>query len=284
MGCLKRGLVFFITTALFAAGGIRLDEARKFYHLSEFDKSLQVLRELPEKDAAVWELIGQNYYGQADFKKATEALEKAVALEPTNSDITLWLGRAYGRRAETSSPFTAPGFASKTRQYFERATQLNPNNMEALSDLFEYYLEAPGFLGGGLDKAGRVAEQISRLNPVEGYWAQAKLAEKRKEYRSAEAHLRQAIEAAPMQVGRLIDLAKLLTRQGKNKEADVSLAQAEQVAPNSPRLIYAKAEIYVKSKRNLDVARKLLKQYMGMELTPDDPSRADAEKLLKQTL
>jgi len=284
VGCLKRGLVFFITTALFAAGGIRLDEARKFYHLSEFDKSLQVLRELPEKDAAVWELIGQNYYGQADFKKATEALEKAVALEPTNSDITLWLGRAYGRRAETSSPFTAPGFASKTRQYFERATQLNPNNMEALSDLFEYYLEAPGFLGGGLDKAGRVAEQISRLNPVEGYWAQAKLAEKRKEYRSAEAHLRQAIEAAPMQVGRLIDLAKLLTRQGKNKEADVSLAQAEQVAPNSPRLIYAKAEIYVKSKRNLDVARKLLKQYMGMELTPDDPSRADAEKLLKQTL
>jgi len=281
---LIRGLVFFITTALFAGGGGRLDEARKFYHLSEFDKSLQVLRELPDKDAAVWELIGQNYYGQAEFKKATEALEKAVALDPANSEITLWLGRAYGRRAETSSPLTAPGYASKTRQYFERATQLNPNNIEALSDLLEYYLEAPGFLGGGLDKAGRVAEQISRINPVEGYWAQAKLAEKRKEYLSAEDHLRRAIAAAPAQVGRLIDLAKLFTRQGKNREADQSLAEAEQVAPNSPRLVYAKAEIYVKSKRNLDVARRLLKQYMSMELTPDDPPRADAEKLLKQTL
>lgn len=279
-----RGLVFFITTVLFAAGGGRFDEARKFYHLSEFDKSLQVLRELPEKDAAVWELIGQNYYGQAEFKKATEALEKAVALDPSNSDMVLWLGRAYGRRAETSSPLTAPGYASKTRQYFERATQLNPNNIDAQSDLFEYYLEAPGFLGGGLDKAGRVAEQISRLNESEGYWAQAKLAEKRKEYHSAEAHLRLAIEAAPMQVGRLIDLAKLFTRQGKNKEADLSIAQAEKVAPNSARLIYAKAEIYVKSKRNLDLARQLLKQYMSMTLTPDDPSRADAEKLLKQTL
>jgi cytochrome c-type biogenesis protein CcmH/NrfG len=243
-----------------------------------------VLRELPDKDASVWELIGQNYYGQAEFKKATEALEKAVALDPSNSDITLWLGRAFGRRAETSSPLTAPGYASKTRQYFERATQLNPNNIEAQSDLFEYYLEAPGFLGGGLDKAGRVAEQISRLNESEGYWAQAKLAEKRKEYHSAEAHLRLAIEAAPMQIGRLIDLAKLFTRQGKNKEADLSIAQAEQVAPNSARLVYAKAEIYVKSKRNLDLARQLLKQYMSMTLTPDDPSRADAEKLLKQTL
>ena len=24
----------------------------------------------------------------------------------------LWLGRAYGRRAETSNPFSAPGFAT----------------------------------------------------------------------------------------------------------------------------------------------------------------------------
>jgi cytochrome c-type biogenesis protein CcmH/NrfG len=281
----KRGLVFFITSVLLAAGGgVGFDEARKLYHLSEFDKSLQVLKALPEKDAAAWALIGQNYYGQAEYKKATEALEKAVALDPSNAEMVLWLGRAYGRRAETSGPLTAPGYASKTRQYFERAAQLSPNNLEALSDLFEYYLDAPGFLGGGLDKAGRIAEQMSRLNASEGYWAQAKLAEKRKEYHSAEDHLRQAIAAAPAQVGRLIDLAKLFTRQGKNKEADQSLAQAEQMAPNSPRLIYARAEIYVKSKRNLDVARQLLKQYMGMSLTPDDPSRADAEKLLKQTL
>jgi tetratricopeptide (TPR) repeat protein len=281
---LKRGLVFFITGVLFAAGSAGgFDEARKFYHLSDFEKSLQVLKALPEKDAAAWELIGQNYYGQADYKKATEAFERAVALDPSNAEMVLWLGRAYGRRAETSSPLTAPGYASKTRQYFERAAQLNPNNLEALSDLFEYYLEAPGFLGGGLDKAARTAEQMSRLNASEGYWAQAKLAEKRKEYHTAEDHLRQAIAAAPAQIGRLIDLAKLFTRQGKNKEADQSLAQAEQVAPNSPRLIYARAEIYVKSRRNLDVARQLLKQYMSMSLSPDDPSRADAEKLLKQT-
>jgi cytochrome c-type biogenesis protein CcmH/NrfG len=82
-------------------------------------------------------------------------------------------------------------------------------------------------------------------------------------------------------VGRLIDLAKLFTRQGKVKEADQSIAKAESIAPNSPQVIFAKAEIYVKSKRNLDVARQLLKQYMSLTLTPDDPSKADAEKLLK---
>jgi predicted Zn-dependent protease len=127
-----------------------------------------------------------------------------------------------------------------------------------------------------------VAEQISRINLVEGYWAQAKLAEKHKEYRNAEAHLRQAIAAAPQQVGRLIDLAKLLTKQGRHQEADQSIARAEQIAPNSPKLMFAKAELYVKSRRNLGVACELLKRYMSLPLTPDDPPKADAEKLLKQ--
>jgi cytochrome c-type biogenesis protein CcmH/NrfG len=242
------------------------------------------LQAVPNKDAAVYELIGRNYYGQGDFKKATEALEKAVALEPDNSDFYLWLGRAYGRRAETSSMITAPGLANKTRQYFEKAVQLNPDNLDAQTDLLEYYLEAPGFLGGGFDKASATAAKIARINPAEGHWAQAKLAEKRKEFSSAEAQLQRAVEIAPHQIGRLIDLARLFTKQGRHHDADLSLAKAEQIEPNSPKLMYAKAEIYIKGKRNLDVARELLKRYLSSSLTPEDPPRVDAEKLLKQVL
>jgi Flp pilus assembly protein TadD len=196
--------------------------------------------------------------------------------------MNLWLGRAYGRRAETSSLITAPGFANKARQFFEKAAQLNPSNIEAQSDLFEYYLEAPGFLGGGFDKASATALQIARISPAEGHWAQAKLAEKRKEYSSAETQLRRAAEIAPQQIGRLIDLARLFTEQGRYQDADLSLAKAEQIAPHSAKLMFAKADLYIKSKRNLAVARELLKQYLSSALTPDDPPRADAEKLLKQ--
>jgi tetratricopeptide (TPR) repeat protein len=258
------------------------DRARKLYNLTEFQQSIQVLQAIPEKNSSVWMLIGQNYYGEAEFKKSTEALEKAVAADPRSSEAYLWLGRAYGRRAETSSPITAPGFASKARQNFERSTQLNPDNLDAQSDLFEYYLEAPGFLGGGLDKARATATEMARINPAEGQWALAKLAEKRKEYSSAEDHLRRAIDAAPHQVGRFIDLARLFNKQGRYQEADQSLAKAEQIAPNSARVIFAKADLYIKGKRNLDLARELLKKYLSLTLTPDDPPRSEAEKLLKQ--
>src|ERR1035441_7133948 len=278
----KRLLSILAIAWLAWAAGPDMDSARKLYDVTDFQQSLQVLHAVSNKDAAVYDLMGRDYYGQGEFKKATEALERAVALEPGNSGFHLWLGRAYGRRAETSSMISAPGLANKARQSFERAVQLNPVNLEAQSDLFEYYLQAPGFLGGGFDRAAATAAQIARISPSEGYWAQARLAEKRKEFGTAEAQLRRALEIAPQQVGRLIDLARLLTRRGRYQEADRSLAKAERIAPNSPRLMFAKADLYIKGKRNLDVARELLKRYLNSTLTPEDPPRADAEKLLKQ--
>jgi tetratricopeptide (TPR) repeat protein len=264
------------------AGSPELDQARKLYNLTNFDESLKVLEAAPSKDAAVFALMGRNYYMLSDYKRATEALERAVAADATSSENFLWLGRAYGRRAETSSPFTAPGHASKAHQNFEKAVQLDAHNLEALSDLFEYYLEAPGFLGGGIDKAHALIPRISAANAAEGHWAESRLAEKRKEYGDAEAQLRRAIEAAPQGIGKMIDLAKFLARQGRVQEAEQSLARAEAVDPGAPRLMYARADLYIRTGRNREQARQLLQRYLGSKLTPDDPPRADALKLLKQ--
>ena len=274
-------LLLSLSCGLWAAGP-EFDQARKLYNLTEFEQSLKILQVIPQKDGAVYDLIGRNYYMQGDFKKATEALEKAVAVDPGNSQFNLWLGRAYGRRAETSSLITAPGYATRARQYFEKAAQLNPRSLEAQSDLFEYYLEAPGFLGGGFEKAAVTAEQIARINPAEGHWAQARLDEKRKEFSSAEEQLRRAIELTPHQVGRLVDLARLLAKQGRMEEADQSFARAEAIAPNSPKVLFAEADVYIKAGRNLNIAKDLLKRYLSLTLTPEDPPRSQAEKLLKQ--
>jgi tetratricopeptide (TPR) repeat protein len=264
------------------AAGPDITLARNLYNSTDFERSLAVLLAIPSKDGAVYELIGRNYYMQGEYKKASEALEKAVAAEPSNAGYALWLGRAYGRRAETSSPFTAPAQASKARQCFEKSVQLNPMNLDAQSDLFEYYLEAPGLLGGGLDKAQTTAAQISRISPADGQLAEAKLAEKRKESRSAEEHLRRAVELAPRQIGKLIDLARFLAKQGRFQEAEQSFDRAEKIAPDSPRLIFARAETYVKTHHNIEVAKELLKRYMSAEVNAEDPPKSEAAKLLRQ--
>src|SRR5579871_2873860 len=171
---------------LLARSADDLEQARRLYQFTDYESSLKVLVTIAAKDGPVWALMGRDHYMLGDYKKATESLEKAVAADPTNSEYELWLGRAFGRRAETASPLFAAPHANKARQHFERSVQLDSRNLEALSDLFEYYLQAPGFMGGGLDKASGIANRMAAINPVEGQWAQARLAEKKRDFGGAQ--------------------------------------------------------------------------------------------------
>lgn len=259
----------------------KLNKPEDLYQHTDYEGSLALLNKNTQ-DAATNFLIGRDYFMQGELKKAADFLLKATQEEPTNSDYIDWLGRAYGRRAETANMLIAPGLASKARQAFEQAVETNPKNTDALSDLFDYYLNAPGFIGGGYEKAMSVADKTAAIDPPEGFYEKAKLAQKRKEYTAAEFHLRQAVAAAPHQVGHLVSLAKFLANQGRTQESDQVFAEAEKVAPNAPVVWYAHADVLIKQKRDLDEARALLEKYMRASITPDDPPKQEAFQLLKQ--
>jgi len=254
--------------------------ARQAYQSTQYEQTIQLLKDKKDTDSLL--LMGQSWFMLGEFKKAGEVFEKVVSLEPNDSMAHLWLGRAYGRRAETSSPFLAPRYASKARQQFEAAVQLDPRNILAMNDLFEYYMEAPGFLGGGKDKAQALAQRIAKLDPAEGHYAQARLDEDHKQFGAAEEQLRRAVEAAPSQVGRVLDLAKFLAKHGRHQESEAAFQRAAEIAPNNPKVLFERAATYIETKRNIDEAKVLLKRYLQCSLTPDDPSRDEALKLLRQ--
>ena len=270
-----------LAPAVFGAGEV--DKARQLFARAQYREVLQVLNSYKDtSDPSVFEWTGRAWFMLADYKKAAEAFEKAVALRPQDSRLHHWLGKAYGRRAETSNPLSAPILAGKARQSFEKAVALDPKNGEALNDLFSYYLEAPGFLGGGIDKAAALASRIEAIDKAEYHYALAQVADKRKEFKTAEFHFRQAFEMAPKQVGRAIDLARFLSRQGRVQESEAVISQAEQISPNVPRLLFERASLYIQARKNLAAAKALLQRYLSSPLTPDDPPRAEAERLLKQ--
>lgn len=256
-------------------------EAEVLYQRAEYDASLSLL-DKHSSDPATMFLVGRDYYMVADFKKATAYFQRASAAEPNNSEYADWLGRAWGKRAETATPMLAPVLASKARQAFERAVDLNPKNPQALDDLFSYYLDAPGILGGGYEKAFSVAEKISVIDPADGYFAQAQLQERRQEYRSAERLLRESLALAPLQVDRLIELARILANQGRTRDSDAVFAQAQKINPNAPKLWFARADVLIQQNRNLSEARLLLKKYLRAVTTVNDPPKEEAARLLHQ--
>lgn len=261
-----------------------LDRVQKLYERTQYDSALQLLLPYSADTAqhgAVQFWIGKNYFMQGQFRKSADFFQKAIDLEPNKSEYFHWLGKAYGRLAESSNMFAAPGYATKTRQNFEKAVVLDQKNLEAINDLFEYYLDAPGFLGGGLDKASKLANMIGAVDPVEHHWALATIAERKKQFDTAEEHFRRAMEMAPKQMGRVIDLARFLSKQGKVQESDAVFEVAEKINPNDPRYLWERANSYIRAKRNLDQAKVLLEKYMKAPLGPEDHPRAEAQKLLK---
>jgi len=273
------GFLLLVVTVWASADVVR--RASALYQRTEYQNSLHVLAEDPTPDAAGHLLSGKNYFMLGEYKKAVEYMEKALAISPKSSECELWLGRAWGRRAETSNWLTAGAHASKARQHFERAVALDPGNREAKNDLFDFYLNAPGFLGGGLEKAAALSQSIANERPPEYNFEQAQLAERRKDYAAAEAHLRRAMELAPNEAGRVLDLARFVAKRGRLVESDALFEQARKLAPSQPRVAFAQARVDIENRRNLEQARRILEAYLHASLTPDDPPRQEAEKLLR---
>jgi tetratricopeptide (TPR) repeat protein len=275
------GLLLVLSFAAHGAGP-GFSGAQEAYQRADYRAALATLLSLPVKDAGAFALIGKAYYMDGQYKNAASYFEKAVAQDAGNASFQDWLGKAYGRRAEQASFVTAISWANKTRAAFEKAVALGPANLEALGDLFEYYLEAPGIVGGGLDKAEGIAQRTGRLNEAEYHYMRARLAERRKETRLAEQELRQALQLAPDQVGRVIDVARFMAKQGRYDESDALFRRAERMAPDSPKVLFARAETFIETGRNLEEAKGMLRRYAAMAITPDDPPRSEVTRLLER--
>src|SRR6202012_1180869 len=138
-------------------------------------------------DAEAHNLLCRVYYQEEHWDDAIRECETAVKLMPMDSEYHLWLGRAEGEKADAIHSIKAFGLAKKVRDEFERAVQLDGGNVDALSDLGEFYTAAPGIVGGGKRKAQGVAAAMKPYGPAQAPPLKAWLAEKDKNYALGES-------------------------------------------------------------------------------------------------
>ena len=233
--------------------------------------SLSVKLDYAPNDAASYNLLCRAYFALANWDRAISACEKAIALQPTNSEYHLWLGRSYGEKADSSNFFTAAGLAKKVRNEFERAVQLNPDNVAARVDLAEFYLEAPGIVGGGQDKARAQADAVARLNPSKAHWIQGRLAEKNKDAASAEREYRAAIEASQGGGNAWLNLALFYRKAGRFDDMHEALKKAVAAPPDQPEVLVDAASTLLRANRDLPFATQLVRRYLSSNTVEQAP-------------
>jgi len=228
-------------------------------------------------------LLCRVHYSEERWDAAVTECERAAALSPHNSMNQLWLGRAYGEKAEHSSWFTALSLAKKTHAAFEKAVDLDPNNVEARSDLSEYYIEAPGFLGGGTDKAAAQANAVQKLEPATAYWIRARIAEHEKRNTEAEQHYKKALEIdhSPR---RLFDLASFYRRVNRLGDLESMIQESAKLNTKNDSTLVDSASLLRRVERNLQFAATLLRRYIEQGTRSEDAPVFQAQYLLGQVL
>jgi tetratricopeptide (TPR) repeat protein len=253
-------------------------------HVDDAIASLQRRIINAPKDAESYNLLCRAYFALGDWDKGISACEKAVSIDPQNARYHLWLGRIYGEKADHAGFLTAAGLAKKVRNEFETAVRLDSNSAEARTDLAEFYLEAPGIVGGGRDKAEAQAQKIAATDPVRAGWVKGRLAEKNKDLVSAENAYRGAVEASHGAALAWLNLAYFYRHNGRLDAMEDAIRHASAAPMNQPEVLMECANMLLRAKRDLPQAIELLRRYLSSDLTVEAAPAFKAHYLLGTAL
>lgn len=186
-------------------------------------------------DATTLYYLGRTQGRLGDWAAEIEAIRQAVAQAPSNAEYHFHLGLALSRYIDTVSALRKPGVASDIREHLIKAIELDPELLDARDALLQYELNAPGFLGGGVDKAREQAAEIARRSPAYGHVANAEIATHEDQDQAALAEYQAALKAEPRNRDAVVGLGQLYQKLKRYDEASALLSQSVREDPrNAP--------------------------------------------------
>ncbi len=221
-------------------------------------------------NASAHNFLCRVYFQEERWSDASRECERAVQLDPNNSLYHEWLGRAYGEEAEHSSLIRAYFLARKVRAEFETAVRLDPQNASALSDLGEFSVDAPVFLGGGLDKAARIATQLAPLDPARSDELLAQIAYQKSDFSGAKQTLLQAVQSSPHPAREWMNLASLYAKQKNFPAMQQAIEKGIAADPAHGVAFVHGASLLIRHQQNPRQAMQMLQQYLASSQQSED--------------
>jgi Tfp pilus assembly protein PilF len=267
--------------ALFAlsllAGPLRgqsIEQGIELYTASKFAEARVALLPYGERDANAAYYLGRIELEGNDADKAVEWFERAVRMNPKSSLYYDWLGRAYGTQAQHANRFRQPFLARKTKNAWETALALDPDNLDVRDDLIIFYTRVPGFLGGNKEKAREMALEIKRRNAYRGSIAAASLCAADNDTLCVERGLQEMMTIYPDSAGVYTGLAVFYANQKQFDKAFAVLDQRLRTHPNELRTLYQVGRTAALSGQNLDRGEQALKLLLASPTPESGPSPA----------
>ena len=258
-------LVLIICTGASAqtdSTGIRLIEQRKYQDAQSFFESAVKKN---SRDAESYYYLAVAFMLQMKSDDAEEMIDEAIDLNDGVAKYHLMRGNILGQQAMNANVISQGFLAPKIKNAFLRASELDPNNLEARVALFNYYLVAPGIMGGSDEKAFEQATAAVSLNPFRGhlllssYYQRAK-----KDAGRAEQEIKNAIAAEPQRGTGYKQLGYFYISQKRYADAAVQMQRYIDLEPANPDSYDSYADV-LKAEQKFDLAIEAYQKALSVD-------------------
>jgi tetratricopeptide (TPR) repeat protein len=151
--------------------------------------------------------------------KAEKKFEEAIKADSKVALYHLWLGRAVGQQAQEASVVRQPFMARRLKAEFEKAVELDPTLLDARDGLISFYLQAPGVMGGSLEKAKEQQRLIAAQDAMRGHSAAVNIAWHQRDTVGTERALRAMVASAPDSLFPVLRLGQMQAQWGRTATA-----------------------------------------------------------------
>src|SRR5690242_7269114 len=145
-----------------AFGQTSLEKAKSLYETKNYTEAEKTLKSISEKSidyAAARYYLGRVAFDKKDYDAASDYFEEATKANSNESEYYQWLGDTYGSIAQNANVFKQGLLAPEMKNAWEHAIALDAKNINARNSLIQFYLQAPGFMGGSRSEERRVGKE-----------------------------------------------------------------------------------------------------------------------------
>lgn len=274
--------VLFWISAIVVYAQSRMEQAKTLYEQGKLEQVKKLLNTVGEKEtdfAAARYYLGRVAFDEKKYDDASDYFEEAVEANDKVADYHNWLGNTYGTIAQNSNVIKQGMLAPKMKKAWENAIALDSKNVDARTSLIQYYLQAPGFMGGSVEKAKEVAGQIIKINPAEGHRQMGNVYLHEKKTAEAEKEFVEMSKADPTYVSAL---ANFYFGQKQYDKAFGLFEEAIKKNPDDYLALYQYGKTSAVSGQKLDRGEECLKKYLTYIPKQNEPSHAGANMRLAQ--
>lgn len=260
------------------AVGKGLFEEQKY---AEAKKQLAAIRDGAKDFAAARYYLGRIAFQEELFEDAADYLEEATDADERVAAYFEWYGNALANVAMEANMVRQGLLAPKMKSAWEKAAKLDPKSVGPRRSLVEFYMQAPGFMGGSKEKAIAMAREIIALNPAEGHRVLGSVLARDKKVVEAE---KEYLEAVRLNPDFRNELTAFYVGQQMYEKAFGTIDEALKSNPDNMQAHYQMGRTSAISGLRLVQGEASLRRYLAHKPGATEPTLAGANMRLAQVL